>query len=87
MDLKQIDRNDRQDTPSCQSLKTPVSKIFNSIDPRAREVRPWRPWAIDMNTGVTTTIFPHALGEEGFALTSDETAKYLRIISQAPDSI
>jgi transcriptional regulator EpsA len=83
MNVKQIWRNDWQDARFCQKLKTPVSKIFKSIDLRGCEVRPSNPWSIDMNPGDSKAKFSHVVGEESFGLTSEEAAKYLRIISQA----
>ena len=72
-----------QDTSSCQSLKISVLKILNSIDPRALEVPSYVRWAIGMKSN---NISKHSSGDsprDGFTLSADETARYLRIVSQS----
>ena len=69
----------RQGRRSCKNLKSPVSKIFNSIDPRGLKLRLCMHWAIEMNTGNIQRDFSRV----AFLPTAEETARYLRIVSQA----
>jgi transcriptional regulator EpsA len=79
MNVQRIVRSVGQDALSCQSLKNPVLKILNSIDPRGLEMRPCVKWPIDMNT----ESIPEKSSPVGFSPTVEETARYLRIVSQS----
>lgn len=72
----------RQGRWSCQIVKSLVLNIFNSIDPRGSQVRPWSMWAIDVNSNNV----PGSVGEQSrsrFSLTAEETARYVRLIWQS----
>ncbi len=82
MNVQQIVRNVRQDRPACQNLKSSVLNILNSIDHRALEMRPCAQWTID----VKTNNIPESAGDlsrSRFSLSAEETAKYVRIVSQS----
>ncbi|MGA8005638.1 MAG: XrtB/PEP-CTERM-associated transcriptional regulator EpsA [Burkholderiales bacterium] len=82
MNVQRIVANVRQDRRSCQNLKSPVLNILNSIDPRGLEMRPFAHWAIDVNT----SNFSGSAGNRTrsrFSLSAEETARYVRIVSQS----
>ena len=83
MSPRRVPDNKQREGQFCQSLTTSVSKMLNSIDPRVCEMQLLHSAAIDMTTNNFSEDSSHDPVRNGFQLSAEDMARYLRVVSQS----